>query len=70
MRALMTRVALDDAVALRQRAREFALMAGEARDPVVVIELRSLAREYERHADALEDAGAAAPLERRRARGD
>jgi hypothetical protein len=44
----------DTAESLRRKAREFARLAAEARDPVVVLELRKLVEEYDRQAAALE----------------
>lgn len=44
----------DTAESLRRKAREFARLAAEARDPVVILELRKLVDEYDRQAAALE----------------
>jgi hypothetical protein len=58
VRRFGTEIAFDDARALRVKACEFAQMASGARDPVIVLELRRLAQEYERQAAILDGAGA------------
>jgi hypothetical protein len=70
VRRLDAKPAFDDVRELRDRARAFAQMAGEARDPVVVVELRRLAQEYDRHADALVRQRAAPPPRERATSGD
>jgi hypothetical protein len=64
VRSLRSETEFDSASALRAKAREFACLAAEARDPVAVLELRSLAREYERVAETLEHGHGGAPAMR------
>jgi hypothetical protein len=54
VRPLRAGAPADTPQTLRQKAREFTRLAAEARDPVVVLELRKLADEYEQQAAGLE----------------
>jgi hypothetical protein len=51
---IRTGTAADTPHSLRHKAREFLRLAAEARDPLVVVELRKLATEYEEQAGVLE----------------